>query len=94
MQGAPIPAGYAVVGELLAPGCAPSNNPERRANAWSVKLPGSQETVCKDFPIPRGYVVAAETSAAACPATATDKNAWVITKTRYIETRRAWIERP
>ncbi len=92
MQGAPIPTGYAVVGEAVAPVCSRSNDPSHPANAWSVRVPGAQTTVCKGFLIPRGYVVVREATAPACPATV-DKNAWVITPTPYIETRTLWVDR-
>jgi VWFA-related protein len=93
MQGAPIPSGYAVVGETVAPVCSQSNDPKHPANAWSVRIPGAQTTVCKGFLIPRGYVVIGESTALACPERMVDKNAWVITPTPYIETRTIWVDR-
>ncbi|MFS8087291.1 MAG: VWA domain-containing protein, partial [Acidobacteriota bacterium] len=53
IEGAPIPTGYAVVGQLISSVCSRSNNLFSLANAWSVKTPGSTETVCKGFLIPR-----------------------------------------
>jgi hypothetical protein len=55
-----------------------NGNPRRPANAWSVKTPGSSETVCKRFMIPRGYIVIGEKRTAACPHTSGEKNAWLI----------------
>ena len=94
MEGTPIPTGYAVVGQLSSPACARSNDPKRPANAWSVKIPGHSETVCKGFLIPRGYVVAGEVASPACPAKTGAKNAWLITQKPYVETRRFWVEEP
>ena len=74
-----IPTGYAVVGEVVSPGCAKSNDSRAPGNAWRIKLPGQQETVCKGFVIPRGYVIHGETVAAGCPSKSVRKNAWLIT---------------
>ena len=76
-----IPDGYAVIGEIASPGCAPGNGAN---NAWKVKLPDQQETVCKGFIIPRGYVIRGETVTLACPLRSTGKNAWLITP-KYVE---------
>ena len=65
-------------------------DPKAAANAWRVKLPGSEETVCKGFLIPRGFVVVGEKKASVCPATASEANAWLIAPATYIETRRYW----
>jgi len=86
----PIPAGYAVIGEVKSAVCSPSNDPKRHANAWKVKRPSSAETVCKGFLIPRGFVIVNEKKATTCPPTSTDANAWVIVPTHDIETRRFW----
>jgi Ca-activated chloride channel family protein len=90
MEAAPVPAGYVVVGQLVSPGCSRSNDPQRPANAWSVKLPGQSETVCKGFQIPPGYVVRGETDSRACPAKSEMKNAWLIRQRTDVETRRLW----
>jgi hypothetical protein len=92
IEGTPIPSGYAVVGELFSPACARSNDPKKRANAWSVRLPGRRETVCKGFLIPRGFVVIGETTVSACPVKTIAKNAWLIAPKPYVETRRLWPE--
>lgn len=73
-----IPTGYVVVAELQSPGCAKSNDSRRAANAWSIKLPGEQEAVCKGFTIPRGYVVRGETNTAVCPSKPAGRNAQLI----------------
>jgi len=73
-----IPTGYAVIGELVSPGCARSNDSRALSNAWRIKLPGPEETVCKGFLIPRGYVVRGEKDTINCPQLPR-KNAWVIT---------------
>jgi Ca-activated chloride channel family protein len=78
MEADAIPTGYAVVGEAVSPGCARSNDSRARGNAWRIKLPGPQETVCKGFIIPRGYVIRGETVAADCPLKSARKNAWLI----------------
>jgi len=80
VEAAPIPTGYVVVGELTSPACSRSNDPRRPANAWSIRTPGSNETVCKRFMIPRGYVVIGEKKAAACPLSSSTNNAWLITR--------------
>jgi Ca-activated chloride channel homolog len=92
VEGAPIPAGYAVIGELVSPACARSNDPKKPANAWSVRLPGQRETVCKGFLIPRGYVIDGETTASNCPQKTAEKNAWLITPKPNVETRGLWRE--
>ena len=73
-----IPTGYAVVGEVVSPGCSKSNDSRKPGNAWRIKLPGPQETVCKGFLIPRGYVIRGETVAVDCPLKSARKNAWLI----------------
>jgi Ca-activated chloride channel family protein len=73
-----IPTGYAVVGEVMSPGCAKSNDSKKPNNAWRIKLPSQDETVCKGFLIPRGYVIRAETVATGCPLKPPRKNAWLI----------------
>ncbi len=78
IEGAPIPTGYVVVGQLKADGCTKSNNPKEPANAWSIRVPGQAETICKGFQIPRGYVVIGETTRSACPVRDAEKNAWLI----------------
>ena len=78
MEAIAIPTGYAVVGEVVSPGCARSNDPMAPGNAWRIKLPGPQETICKGFLIPRGYVIRGEAVAADCPSKSARKNAWVI----------------
>jgi Ca-activated chloride channel family protein len=90
MEVSPIPSGYAVVGEVNSPVCSSSMDPKASANAWRVKLPVSEETVCKGFLIPRGFVVVGEKKASVCPATSSDANAWLIVPTPHIETRRFW----
>jgi hypothetical protein len=78
MKADAIPTGYVVIGELVSPGCAKSNDSKAPGNAWRIKLPGPQETVCKGFLIPRGYVIRGETAAANCPLKSARKNAWLI----------------
>jgi Ca-activated chloride channel homolog len=78
IAGAPIPTGYAVVGEQVSQTCARSSDPKSPANAWNVRLPGPQETVCKGFVLPRGYVVIGEMRSLSCPTKSFWKNAWVI----------------
>ena len=73
-----IPTGYAVVGEVVSPGCAKSNDSRKASNAWRIKLPGQEETVCKGFRIPRGYVIRGETLSADCPSKSVRNNAWSI----------------
>lgn len=85
-----IPTGYVVVGEVESPGCAKSNYSRAPGNAWRIKLPSQNETVCKGFLIPRGYVVRGETVAAACPSKSAGKNAWLITQKTNVKTRTLW----
>jgi Ca-activated chloride channel family protein len=84
-----IPTGYVVVGEAQSPVCSPSNDSRRPANAWTIKLPGEQEIICKGFAIPHGYLTRADANAAACPARPAGKNARIIVK-RTPETRTIW----
>jgi len=90
VQIAPIPAGYVVTGETKSTICSPSNDGARPANAWKIKRPTKEETICKGFVIPRGFVVANETIEAACPSTPRPKNAWIIIPKPYIEQRQVW----
>ena len=90
IQIAPIPSGYAVIGQTKTSVCSPSNDPQQPANAWKVKRPASEETVCKGFLIPRGFVVTNQKKEPACPLTKSETNAWVIVPTPYIETRKVW----
>ncbi|PYS73883.1 MAG: hypothetical protein DMF69_03580, partial [Acidobacteria bacterium] len=78
MAGAPIPAGYVVTSEDLSAVCSKSNDPKIVNNAWKIQIPTGRTTVCKGFPIPRGYVSAGETTAQGCPAKITETNAWII----------------
>jgi len=80
VAGAPVPEGYVVVGEIKSPSCANSSNPEIKANAWEIRVPGPSETVCKGFPLPHGYVMIGERIVSNCPTRATDQNAWLIRK--------------
>ena len=80
IPGAPIPTGYVVVGEMNSPVCSRSNDPRHLANAWNIRTPGAQDTVCKGFLIPRGYAVIGEKKSRACPATSSESNAWLITR--------------
>jgi len=73
-----IPTGFAVVGEVVSPGCAKSNDSKKPNNAWRIKLPGQDEAVCKGFLIPRGFVIRGEIVAADCPLKPPRKNAWLI----------------
>jgi len=75
---APVPVGYVVTGEVKSSACANSINPAITTNAWEIRVPGPSETVCKGFPLPRGYVMIGERIVANCPPRATDKNAWLI----------------
>jgi len=77
-QAAPIPTGYAVVGQQMSSTCARSTDPTDPNNAWTIRLPTQQETICKGFLVPRGYVVIGEKRTVACPIKITWKNAWVI----------------
>jgi hypothetical protein len=75
---APLPEGYVVLGQVKSAACANSRNPEVTTNAWEIRVPGPSETVCKGFPLPRGYVMTGETFVPRCPALHTDLNAWRI----------------
>jgi VWFA-related protein len=79
IEAAPLPTGYALVGQLISNACAKSNDPDNAFNAWSIKLPASQETVCKGFQIPRGFVVIGEKTSTKCPGKSV-KNAWLISR--------------
>ncbi len=78
VAGAPIPVGYAVVAETNSKVCSQSNNARHPANAWRIKRPAGEETVCKGFTIPRGFTVVNEKKQNSCPATSRPANAWVI----------------
>ena len=78
IPGAPVPTGYVVTGETQSDSCAKSIDANRRANAWTIRLPQGRETICKGFTIPRGYVVVSETTIAECPEVTNRKNAWTI----------------
>ena len=75
---APLPEGYVVLGEVKSAACANSRNPQVTTNAWEIRVPGPSETVCKGFPLPRGYAMIGETFVPRCPALNTDLNAWRI----------------
>jgi Ca-activated chloride channel family protein len=76
VAGAPVPAGYVVTGEVKSTQCSQSRN--AAANAWEIRLPRSNDVVCKGFPLPSGFVGAEERSTPSCPAIAGRKNAWLI----------------
>jgi len=89
---AAIPKDYAVVGEEHSRVCSASSDPKHPANAWRIKPPSPEETMCKGFPIPRGFVVVNERKSAACPVDSRAANAWVIVPRWDIERRRFWSE--
>lgn len=78
LPGAPIPTGYVVSSEVNSPDCSKSNDPQNPANAWKIHRPQGRVTVCKGFPLPRGYVTLGEESVAGCPSKPGGKNAWII----------------
>jgi hypothetical protein len=78
VAGAPVPTGYVVTGEVKALVCANSSNASVTTNAWQISVPAPNQVVCKGFQLPRGFVVASETTTPDCPAVRADKNAWVI----------------
>lgn len=78
LMGAPVPTGYVVTAQVDAPVCAVSNDARNTENAWEIKVPNGRMTVCKGFPIPRGFVVIGERTSAACPEKLSEINAWVI----------------
>ena len=86
----PIPQDYAVVGEEHSAVCSPGNDPKLTANAWRIKRPSAEETVCKGFQIPRDFVVVNERKSPACPTTSHPPNAWVIVPKWNSERRRFW----
>jgi VWFA-related protein len=77
---APVPEGYVVIGEVKSAACANSRNAGVTTNAWEIRVPGPSETVCKGFPLPRGYVMTGERFVPRCPPRKTDLNAWLIRK--------------
>jgi Ca-activated chloride channel family protein len=81
VAGAPVPAGYVVTGEVRSLKCSASSNAAVTANAWEIRLPRSNDVVCKGFPLPRGFVVAEERSAPGCPSIRGKQNAWLIRST-------------
>lgn len=81
VAGAPVPAGYVVTGEVTSLKCSASSNAAVTANAWEIRLPRSNDVVCKGFPLPRGFVVAGERSAPGCPSIRGKQNAWLIKAT-------------
>lgn len=81
VAGAPVPAGYVVTGEVKSLKCSASSNAAVTANAWEIRLPRSNDVVCKGFPLPRGFVVADERSAPGCPSIRGKQNAWLIRTT-------------
>jgi Ca-activated chloride channel homolog len=85
---APIPVGYAVVAEANSNVCSQSNDAAHPMNAWRIKRPTSEETICKGFPIPRGFIVVNEKKQAGCPLTTRAANAWIIIPAYQIDNRR------
>ena len=83
----PIPTGYAVVGETDSSVCSKSSVSKNAKNAWLIKRPSAETTVCMGFLIPRGFVVVNEKKVPACPATVRGPNAWIILPASPIETR-------
>jgi len=77
VAGAPIPSGYVVTGETVSSDCARSSDPQIPNNAWTIRQPSDSQTVCKGFPLPRGFVMVKEVLTAQCP-DKQGKNAWVI----------------
>ena len=82
VAGAPVPAGYVVTGEVKSLKCSASSNAAVTANAWEIRLPRSNDVVCKGFPLPRGFVVAEERTAPGCPSIRGKQNAWLIRTTK------------
>ena len=82
VAGVPVPAGYVVTGETNATVCAKSSNAAITANAWEIRLPQSNQIVCKGFPLPPGFAMVDERLVASCPSISGRKNAWVIRTTK------------
>jgi hypothetical protein len=85
---APIPIGFAVIGEAKSSVCSQSNDPAHAFNAWKIKRPTAEDTICKGFPVPKGFVVVNEKKQEACPATTRPANAWVIIPAYDIDNRK------
>ena len=78
IAGAPIPIGYVVTGEAESAVCSKSSETESSRNAWMIRKPTGNDTVCKGFPLPRGFVMVSEVVNSQCPAKPEGKNAWLI----------------
>ena len=78
VAGAPIPTGYVVSRETVSSLCAKSGDRTNLNNAWVIQPPTTTNTVCKDTPIPRGYVTVREKSVPDCPPMKRRMNAWTI----------------
>jgi hypothetical protein len=85
-----VPGDYALVREGYDSKCPRSTRPNDQTNAWFIRKPGPDETVCKGFvwsngaeaqasTIPTGYAVVGEVKSAVC-SSSTDRsqstNAW------------------
>jgi hypothetical protein len=76
-KGPDVPSDFAIVQEGFDDHCSGSNRPHDATNAWFIRKPGPNETVCKGFlmwkgrevdagPIPTGYVVVGEQVSPSC----------------------------
>src|SRR4029079_9793113 len=64
---APVPSDYVVTGETVSADCGKSGVAELPNNAWTIRKPVGAETVCKGFPLPRGFVMVKEVLSTQCP---------------------------
>ena len=85
-----VPGDYALVQEGFDSKCPASSRANDPTNAWFIRKPGPNETICKGFlirdgaeveikPIPSGYVVVGEAKSAVCSVSMNRKqsaNAW------------------
>jgi Ca-activated chloride channel family protein len=78
VAGAPVPTGYVVTSAVTSPNCSKSGDPDNSTNAWLIRKPIGRETVCKGFPVPRGFVMEKETAVAGCPEKPGVLNGWII----------------
>jgi hypothetical protein len=82
VEGAPIPAGYVVTGEVKSNQCSQSIHAAVTTNAWAISLPRANLVICKRFPLPLGFITVEERMAPGCPRLLGGKNAWLIQPTK------------
>ena len=78
---AKIPTGWVVISQGNVNDCRDNSIAQPLYNAWFIKKPAKEESVCQNSPLPDNYVVVEKIKIADCPggnSIIENKNGWII----------------